>query len=527
MNPTETTAPPDQLRMIAALRRAVAYPFPVSQVAVIETHISWVLLAGEHAFKVKKAVGLDFLDYCTLDDRRFFCEEELRLNRRTAPGIYLGVVPITGPADDARIDGPGAIIDYAVHMRRFDEDAVLSKLLDDAPPAWLAERLAEAVARFHLALPAVPESERHGRPEDVLQACAQVCARLTTLATDAGALDMVRRLQSWSVREAIRLAPVFAARREQGQVRECHGDLHCGNVLVEDGEVMPFDGIEFSASLRTIDVIDDLAFLLMDLQARRHPTIAQSCLSRYLELTGDFGGLVPLHFYLAYRAQVRAMVEIMQVAPGGTAELPDAALRYLDCARRQALPSRRAIVLTHGFSGVGKSELSLRLCGHIGAVRLRADVVRAQRFGSGTGRSPDKYSAGATDATYESLADQAAQVVGAGWPVVVDATFLKRRQRARFAALAERLAVPLAIVDFQAPEALLRERIARRANIGGDPSEADDQVLDLQIAGAEPIALDEPGLLIRYDASRSLAVADAIDAWQPLPALLARGPAKP
>lgn len=133
MNPTETTAPPDQLRMIAALRRAVAYPFPVSQVAVIETHISWVLLAGEHAFKVKKAVGLDFLDYCTLDDRRFFCEEELRLNRRTAPGIYLGVVPITGPADDARIDGPGAIIDYAVYMRRFDEDAVLSKLLDDAP----------------------------------------------------------------------------------------------------------------------------------------------------------------------------------------------------------------------------------------------------------------------------------------------------------------------------------------------------------------------------------------------------------
>ena len=523
MNPNATGALPDQLRMIAALRQPRAYPFPLATIEVVETHISWVLLAGDHAYKIKKAVGLDFLDYCTLEDRCFFCREELRLNRRTAPDLYLDVVPITGPAEHARIDGNGPIIDYAVHMRRFDERSVLSRVLDGEPPPQLGQRLADAVARFHLALPALPESDLNGRPEDVQQACDQVCARLAALILDAGRLGMVRRLQQWADREARRLGPTLTARRNDGHVRECHGDLHCGNVLLRDGDVVPFDGIEFSASLRSIDVIDDLAFLLMDLQARGHPQIAQDCLNRYLELTRDFDGLKPLRFYLVYRALVRAMVEIMQAAARASAELPPAAMRYLDCGLRLTNASRSAIVLTRGLSGVGKSSLSQKLCAHIGAIRLRADVIRAQLFGSGGTRSPDKYSEAASDATYEALARLSAQVVGAGWPVVVDATFLKRRQRTRFELLAEALGVPLAIVDFQAPHELMRQRISARAAAGGDPSEADLAVLDLQIAGAEPLAIDEPGLVIRYDASRPLAVADSVEAWQPLPDLLRRG----
>ncbi|MCB1916947.1 MAG: AAA family ATPase [Rhodocyclaceae bacterium] len=522
MNLTDSAALPDQLRMIAALREPRAHPFATGAIELIETHISWVLLAGEHAYKIKKAVGLDFLDYCTLEDRRFFCREELRLNRRTAPDIYLDVVPITGPADEACIDGAGPVIDYAVHMRRFDADAVLSRVLEGEPPPGLARHLADAVARFHLALPASPDADLHGRPEDIQQACAQVCARLTTLVLDAEPLDCVRRLQDWTAAEGHRLETVFAARRRAGYVRECHGDLHCGNVLLRNGQVIPFDGIEFSASLRTIDVIDDLAFLLMDLQARGHPRVAQDCLNRYLEQTGDYAGLAPLHFYWCYRALVRAMVEIMQVAPEGSTHVPAGALHYLDQASRQTRPSRSAIILTRGLSGVGKSSLSRRLCAHIGAVQLRADVIRSQRYGSGSERSPDKYSEAANDATYQALARLTAQVIDAGWPVVADATFLKRRQRDRFQRLAEHLGVPLATIDFHAPHALLRQRIAERVSAGNDPSEADLDVLDHQIAGAEAIAIDEPGLVIPYDASRPLAVANALEAWQPLPALLRR-----
>ncbi len=520
------TPPPlaDQARMIESLRRPGAFPFPADEVQLIETHISWVLLAGEYAYKIKKAVGLDFLDYSTLEDRRFFCEEELRLNRRTAATLYLDLATITGPPENASIEGNGPVIDYAVRMKRFDDSALLARVLEHTPPPDLAERLAAAVAAFHQSLRGQDGSGLHGQPDEIRSACAQVTASLSAMVDAAEQQHEVRRLSDWSECEGRRLEAQFTARRQAGRVRECHGDLHCGNVLLIDGQVMPFDGIEFSASLRTIDVIDDLAFLLMDLAARDHPQVAHRCLNLYLEATADYDGLRVLRYYLCYRALVRAMVESMQA--GRSREqpglLPEAAARYLAVAAQQTVAARPAIVLTHGFSGAGKSSLALALCNHIGAIRLRADVERSRLYGSGKSSRADKYSAAATEATYEQLARLATAIVGAGWPVVVDATFLKRWQRERFAQLARRLEAPLAIVDFRAPPEVLRARITARSAAGTDASEADLAVLELQLAGAEPIGQDECGLVLRYDACRPLADAELIESWHPLPALLRR-----
>ncbi|MCB1958040.1 MAG: AAA family ATPase [Rhodocyclaceae bacterium] len=506
-----------QLRMIEALGRRLSANQPdAAETGLIETHISWILLAGQEAFKIKKAVGLDFLDYSTLEDRRFFCQEELRLNRRTAPELYLDVLPITGPAEEAAFDGRGPVIDYAVHMRRFAPDGLLTTVLERPLPADLAAALASAVAGFHQSLRRGRGSSLHGLPEEIRNATSEVCASLSALVPRADSQHRLRDVSQWIEAEGERLDCVFAARRQAGRVRECHGDLHCGNIIVREGRVRLFDGIEFSASLRFIDVIDDLAFLLMDLQARGHAPLANACLNRYLEATADYDGLRVLRYYVAYRALVRAMVELMQAHGAGAA--PERAERraatYLDIADRQRGPGRPALVLTHGFSGAGKSSLSLALAGHLDGIRLRADVERGRLFGVGDASQPDKYSAHASEATYEQLAHLATLCASSGWTALVDATFLQRTRRARFHALAGELGVPLGLVDFQAPPELLAERI--RARMGRDASEADLSVLRSQIASADPLGEDEPGFVLPYDATRPLADAAQRAPWQPL-----------
>lgn len=512
--------------MVEALRMEQARANPAGRVELIETHVSWVLLSGDQAYKIKKAVGLDFLDYSTLEDRRFFCQEELRLNRRTAPELYLDILPITGSPEAPAIDGRGPVIDYAVHMRRFESTELLSSVLQRDLPPDLDQALAAALARFHLPLKRSNGSSLHGMPDEIRNATSQVCASLSAMMQAAEGQHALRTVSEWIEGEGLRLESFFAARRKIGRVRECHGDLHCDNIIVREGHVRLFDGIEFSASLRTIDVIDDLAFLLMDLQARGHATLALRCLNHYLEISGDYDGLRVLRYYICYRALVRAMVGLLR---GGQSDAPISraeagAMRYMQVARRQTLPVRPALILTHGFSGVGKSSLALALCSQIGAIRLRADAERARLYGSGSGVQAGKYSAEADEATYEQLAHLATLAVSSGWPVVVDATFLQRTRRDRFRDLAQSLDVPLVVVAFDAPEAVLRARILERTARGGDPSEAGLEVLARQLATAQPVDPAEPGLLIRYDATRPLAEAQGPEAWRPLPELLRRGP---
>ncbi|MCB1900239.1 MAG: AAA family ATPase [Rhodocyclaceae bacterium] len=514
-----------QMRMIAALRAQLAgRTGGPERTELVETHISWVLLAGDEAFKIKKAVGLDFLDFSTLEDRRFFCQEELRLNRRTAPELYLDVLPITGPPEQPAIDGHGPVIDYAVHMRRFAPEQLLTAHLAGEPAPWLGGALASAVAGFHRTLPRSRGSSLHGLPEEIRNATGEVCASLNALVPSATGHHLLREVAAWIEAEGERLDCVFSARRQAGRVRECHGDLHCGNIIAHDGVARLFDGIEFSASLRFIDVIDDLAFLLMDLQARGQPRLANECLNRYLEITADYEGLRVLRYYVAYRALVRAMVSLLQRAESATAvaAAEARAVAYLAVAQAQSRTTPPALVLTHGFSGAGKSSLSLALAAHLGGIRLRADVERGRLYGTGAASRPDKYAPYASEATYERLAHLATLCVASGWMPVVDATFLQRVRRARFHALAAELQARLGVVDFQAPPALLAERIRDRH--GSDASEADLRVLQHQLATAEPLTPDEPGHVLPYDTTRALADAHQPDSWQPLLDYLMRPP---
>ena len=292
----------NQIDVIRSLRNPRLYGPSCAAVRLIETHISYVLLTGRFAFKIKKAITLPFLDFRTLDARRFYCEREVELNRRLAAGLYLGVVRITGHPSAAQIEGDGPAIEYAVKMREFDQDGLLSRVIarDELTTARV-DGLAAAVADFHARTAQAERESPFGRPEAILDD-----ARANFAAMDGA--KGVGALREWTEREGTRLGQAFAARKQDGFVRECHGDLHLGNIALVDGAITLFDCIEFNESMRWIDVMSDVAFLVMDLLDHRRPDLAARFLNGYLERSGDYGGLDVLRFYVVYRAMVRAKI---------------------------------------------------------------------------------------------------------------------------------------------------------------------------------------------------------------------------
>ncbi|HEX7081346.1 MAG TPA: AAA family ATPase [Gammaproteobacteria bacterium] len=487
-------------RLVAALRSPDRYPNPADSVELIETHISWVLLAGAFAYKIKKPVKLPFLDFSTLEQRRRFCEEELRLNRRIAPELYLGVVPIGGTPDEPSI-GATPAIEYAIELRRFDPDATADRMLAQnaiRPEAIL--RLAEDLARFHEA------AERaEGRPPGGL--ALENLDQLTEALARAGVAEPIADFRRWTEAQARRLAPVFAERRASA-VRDGHGDLHLENVAVIDGRLRPFDMLEFDASLRAVDVLDEAAFLAMDLIVHSRPDFALLFLNRYLEITGDYSGTRTATFYLVYRALVRAKVRAIkaaQSARSGPAE--DRVRPYLDAARRLIEPRAPLLVLTHGLSGSGKTTVTNELVPRLPALRIRSDLERKRLHGVAPdvheelGVGEGRYGRAATDRTYAALAAFAEDALLGGLDVIVDATFLTRARRAPFVALAARCGARAAILECVASEKTLRERIATRAAARADASEATGAVLDAQLREVERPAAAEGVAVIRVDTS--------------------------
>ena len=462
--------------LVAALARRL-------DARLIETHISWVLLAGDEALKSKTPVRLPFLDFSTLEARRQMCSEELRLNRRLAPQLYREVVPITGSVADPRPGGEGAAIEYALRMRRFADGALLSeRLAAGTLQAAAIDHLASHLAAFHRdAAVAAPDSP-WGTAERV---AADLRGVLDGLAARAPAFDAAS-WRAWADTEVARLRPVWAERHRAGWVREGHGDLHLANVVVEGDEAVPFDCIEFDPGLRWIDVQADIGFLVMDLLAHERAELAFRFLDRYLADGGDYGGLAVLRFYLVYRALVRALVASLR-APGHA----PAAAAYLALAERLREPPGARLLVTHGLSGSGKSRLAAALVERCGAIRLRSDIERKRLHGlaasasSGSAPGAGLYAADASTRTYERLLALARGALEAGWPTIVDATFLRARERAAFRALARQLEVPFTLLHCEAPPVVLRERLRRRR---GDASEADAAVLALQMQTQQPLS---------------------------------------
>ncbi len=498
--------------VIAALRDPASYAHPVERVEVIETHISWVLLAGAYAYKVKKPVRLPFLDFSTLEARRRYCEEELRLNRRTAPGLYLAVVPIAQTARGPAIAARGEPIEYAVKMRRFAADALADDMARRGAlgPAQV-DAIASVLAEFHALAPRAQPLGEYGAGAQIAATAIANFDQIAAPGPDAATATRLERLRAWTAGESRRLQPVFAARQAGGRVRECHGDLHLGNIAFIDGRAVPFDCIEFDPALRWIDVISEVAFLVMDLLAHRLAGAAWRLLNAWLEASGDYESVALLRYYLVYRALVRAKIARIRGA--------DEQLRlYVELADSLAQAARPSLVLMHGVSGSGKTTVSQAALERIGAVRLRSDVERKRLHGiapaARTGAALDTgiYSSAANRRTYEHLAALAAGVLEAGYPAIVDAAFLQREQRDLFRRLAERRGAACVIAACTAPEAEMRRRVMQRAAQSSDASDAGAAVLEHQLAARKPFAIEEMPTVVRVDTAGEDGIARGLDA---------------
>jgi len=504
---------------IEQLLAKTAYPHAVTRIALKQTHLSWIVLTGSFAYKVKKPVRFDFVDASTLERRRHLCQEELRLNRRFAPGLYLDVVPITREADGLKAGGAGEPIEYAVRMRQFDEEQELGSCLERSAVtpqgmAALAGLLAEAHAR---ADPATLDSPFGSLPA-VRQPMFDNFSLLRARLSDPRQLQQLARLEAWTHRSLSQLTPVIESRRRSGRVRECHGDLHARNIVWWEDRWLPFDCLEFDPGLRWIDVVSDAAYLYMDLFARSREDLAANFLSRYLEVSGDYEGLRLLHLYCSYRALVRAKVDALWADTAGPRERIDLEARLarrLAAAMQFMETGQPALILMHGVTASGKSWLSERLVGAIPAIRVRSDLERKRLEGvdelahRGLAVGAGNYSRIATRRTYERLLDCAGAALEGGCSIIVDATFLEARDRAAFRALAQQRECPFLIVSCVADPATLARRLDSRNRSGLDPSEATRDVLADQLERRQPLEAEEKRLALEIDTG-SVAAVDGV-----------------
>lgn len=479
-----------------------AYEHVVTDVQLLETHISWVFLAGEYAYKLKKPVNFGFLDFSSLDKRQFYCDEELRLNRRFAPELYLDVVAVTGSFEHPLMGGDGEPLEYAVRMHRFDSEQLLDRLAGRGElHSSDIDQIARLIADFHRRAAPAEASSSFGDASSVRHWCDENIEHIRPLLNTSGQRQQLERLEDWARQEWQSRREDIQYRRQEGFVRECHGDLHLGNMVRIDGRVTLFDCIEFNPQLRWIDVLSEVAFLYMDLLHRGLNDHAHRFLNNYLQHCGDYAGLLVFRYYLVYRAMVRAKVALLRFSQEDDERqrLQEAGQyqAYADLAEESMCGMQPAVLITHGFSGSGKSTFASRYAETTGAIQLRSDIERKRLFGyandarTGADIGQGIYNEDAGIKTYERLAELAAAVVAAGFAVIVDAAFLKHWQRKRFQALAVRLGVAFRILDLKVDEAELFRRVGLRQQQGTDASEATSPVLQQQLDSAEPFEIDE------------------------------------
>jgi len=478
--------------LLAALQNPALFPHPVEQFQVIETHISWVLLTGPYAYKIKKPVNFGFLDFTALAAREHFCQQELKLNQRLTEDLYLEVLPVTGSAEAPQLGGNGEAIEYVLKMRQFPQDGLLSTLQSkgELTTAHIDE-MARQIAGFHDKAPRVLSENELGSPDSVMAPVTQNFEQILPFLSEKADLIQLQALEAWARTSFDRLKPLLAQRKAQGFVRECHGDIHLGNITLIDGRVVIFDCIEFNEPFRMTDVYADIGFLAMDLEDRGLKSLSRRLISQYLEHTGDYAGLELLNFYKAYRALVRAKVALFSLSADADHVQRATTLRqyrnYANLAESYSAIPSKFLAITHGVSAVGKSHVAMRLVEALGAIRLRSDVERKRLFSA----DKDLYAEDASVATYKRLNELAAVVLHAGFPVVIDATFLKHEQRMVTAQIAEAAGDPFLILDCAAPKAVIEGWLAQRQTKNEDPSDATIEVIEAQLANREPLTADE------------------------------------
>ncbi len=529
VNAIHLTAPLDppeaQAAFAAAMRDPVAYsalhPVP-GPVSCIETHVSWVFLTGPFAYKVKKPLRLSFLDYSTAARRADLCHEELRLNRRHAPGLYVDVVPIAGSPSAPRVgatDSPP--FEHVLRMVQFDPSLELTHLLQSgAVAASEFVALGTRIAQMHAGAAAADPASSFGTPLTAHRITLDNFAEIARLLPGPAETRQLERLRGHVQQLFDGCRAVLERRRRQGRVREGHGDLHCGNVVRWQGSLVAFDGLEFDPALRFIDVASDLAFLTMDLAAHGRDDLRLELLQAWLNESGDFDAVSLLPYFETYRALVRAKVAALrgQQARGAAAESETLAHQYLAWADSRVERAVPMLVLMAGLSGSGKTWLARRIAAQLGAVTVRSDVERKRLAGlqplATSASAPDAgiYSRDFNARTYERLRECVSSCLQGGESVVVDAANLRRDERQRFIETGRAHGVQIAIAHCEAPLDVLKQRVAARAAAGSDASEATAALLDRQPSYWEAFSDDEQSLVVTIDTTATGAIERGLQA---------------
>ena len=507
--------------LVDALASPSAYPHETTDVEIVETHISIVFLTGRFAYKVKKNVDLGFLDFSSPEKRERYCREELRLNRRLCPELYIDVVPITEKSGRIAVESDGRVIDHAVKMIQFDRNMELDSLLSrNRLTSREIDQIGRIVADFHTALPSLGPDTPYGRPDVLIRPVRDNFTHTARLSANEGEGETLENLRRWTAREHRRLRPLFSSRKISGHVKPCHGDMHTGNMVLWNGRIMIFDCIEFNSFLSNIDVMSEIAFLVMDLEHSGHPQHAWRFLNDYLSLTGDYEGLPLLCFYKTYRAMVRAKVTAIRFLQENEPEERERTLAehrsYVSLARSFGRRGPFGLTITCGVSGSGKTTVARELAQTLPAVHLRSDVERKRLFGLGELRRSsgerlrELYSEETTKRTYSKLYGIASLCLEEGYSVIVDATFLGKEERRRFIRLAEKKEVPAVVLCCEAPRTILESRVDARRKAVSDASEADRSVLRRQLEVREPLTDEEREIAVFADTADPASIEAAI-----------------
>jgi len=517
----------DLRELLDAIQRYTRFDHPVKQYELVETHISLILLTGQVVYKFKKPVNLGFLDFTTLAKRKLYCEEEYRLNRRYSPQLYLGVVCFTGDACNPQLDSGGEILDYAVKMRQFPKYAELKHVLTNGYLTHThIDTLADRIAAFHGSATVVPDTLYPGsfgcvRQQAIGNFQAFNSVNMSFCKQQDPLKDQLSAIEEWVVVALHELQPLFRLRKHNGYVRECHGDLHLDNIVLYEDQPCLFDCVEFSTELRMIDVISDVAFLFMDFDSKDRSDAAWRFLNGYLQHTGDYTGLSVLRFYLIYRAMVRAKVACIRavqedVSPEQQQRELDSVRTYL-CKAKEYIKDRDVkLLITHGLSGSGKTTVSRQLLERLGAIHIRSDVERkrlhALTVPTSTAAAVEDgiYTPDKSRQTYQWLEYMARQVLEAGYPVIIDAAFLRVTDRQRMHGIAADCNVPFVVLNISASYQALEARIIARSREGSDPSDADVNVLKWQFSNHEPLRKKEMQHAITIDTNAGIDIDDLL-----------------
>jgi aminoglycoside phosphotransferase family enzyme/predicted kinase len=490
---TEVSVP----NLIQKMLQPGFYPHAVQEpIQLIQTHISYVLLTGDFAYKVKKPVNFGFLDFSTLEKRKHFCEEELRLNQRGAAELYLEVLPVTLLEEQYHLDGEGEAVEYVLKMRQFPQETLLSTMFEQGElHETHLEDLGRVVAQYHAKTDTNDYIKSFG---EVVQVRASIDENYEQTIKYIGGpqkQDQFEETKAYTDRFFAEHPDLFISRVENNHIRECHGDLHLRNICLWHDKLLVFDCIEFNEPFRFVDVMYDVAFTVMDLEARHSKELGNAFLNTYLEETGDWEGLQVLSLYLSRQAYVRAKVtSFLLDDPSVPATVKEEATKTAADYYQQAWAYTKSwqgkLILMSGLSGSGKSTAALYLARKLGGIHIRSDAVRKHLAGISLRErgGDDVYTPEMNEKTYGRLLDLGVTLANAGFTVILDAKYDRQQQREQAIAQAQENQIPLEIIYCTAPLEVLHQRLENRT---GDIADATADLLASQIEKAEAFTENE------------------------------------